>query len=97
MRGWTEIRTELKGTSGDDLGGILEDNWAVSLLAGSTISSALCTKVGKQESPLLYTFQYANGNEGVSRSDLSYFQDLARTNTEWGTLESAAYWSGPQG
>lgn len=27
--GWTEIRTELKGTLGDDLGGILEDNWEV--------------------------------------------------------------------
>lgn len=33
MRGWTEIRTELKGTLGDDLGGISEDSWAVPLSA----------------------------------------------------------------
>lgn len=61
-------------------------------------SSTPCTKVGKRESPLLYTFQCANGDEGVSRSDLSCFEDLARTNTEWGVLESAAtYWLLPQG
>lgn len=87
---WTEIRTELKGTLGDDL----EAFWKTtgkSLLAGSTISSILCTKAGKQESPLLYTFQCANGDERVSRCDLSSFQDLARTNREWGTLDSAAY------
>lgn len=51
MMGWAEIRIELKGTLGDDLGGLLEDNWAVPLLAGSTISSTLCTKVGKQQFP----------------------------------------------
>lgn len=60
MRGWTEIRVELKGTSGDDLD---------SLTAGRQYDQ-LCFlhQDGKMRIPPLYTFRLANGDKRVNRS-----------------------------
>lgn len=59
-RGWTEMRTELPGTWGDEP--------AASLLTGNTVSQDRRMRT-RMRIPPLYTFLLANGDEGVNRSE----------------------------
>lgn len=62
MRAWTEIRTELKGTSGGDLGSLAARRQHMQLYS--------LHHGRKMRIPPPYAFQLANGDEGVNRSEL---------------------------
>lgn len=61
MRGWTEIRIELKGTSGDDLNSLTAVRQQDQLYS--------LHQDWKMRIPPLYTFRLANGDKGVNRSE----------------------------